>query len=128
MSRLDTPSYDMLLGACLSMGLAATGTYDELHARLATHLVKELFDGKRVANRTSKSKRPLTSTSAPKRPATAWHAFLRAEKERVKEAGFEGRVRDPQRVRPWPSQAGGNVRGPAHAHVRRGFIRGVLFG
>ena len=81
------PSYDMLLGACLSMGLGGTGTYDELHKRLGDHLVQELFDDKRIAKRT---KRPATSTS--KRPATGWHVFLRAEKDRVKEAGFDSRV------------------------------------
>ena len=88
---LVTPSYDMLLGACLSMGLAANGTYDELHKRLGDHLVKELFDGKHVTSR--KSKRPPTSTDPrSKRRATAWHAFLRAEKELVQEAaGFHGR-------------------------------------
>ena len=72
------------------MGLASNGTYDELHKRLGDHLVKELFEGNNVACR--KNKRPATSGPTPKRPATAWFAFLRAEKERVKEAGFEGRA------------------------------------
>lgn len=87
---MSSPSYDMLLGACLSMGLASNGTYNELHKRLGDRLVKELFDGKHVSSR--KNKRPPTSAPTPKRQATAWFAFLREEKERVKEAGFEGRA------------------------------------
>ena len=82
-----SPSYDMLLGACLSMGLDATGDYGEVHKRLGDHLVKELFHGKRpVANRT-KSKRSTSSAPTAKRPGTAWHSFLGQEKERVKQAG-----------------------------------------
>ena len=83
---MSTPSYEMLIGACAAHGLDRNGTEEELRRRLGDYLVAQLFATK------PKSKRASTSTPAPKRPATAWHAFLREEKERVKESGFHGRV------------------------------------
>ena len=83
---MSTPSYEMLIGACAAHGLDRNGTEEELKRRLGDYLVAQLFATK------PKSKRASTSTPTPKRPATAWHAFLREEKERVKESGFHGRV------------------------------------
>ena len=86
---MSTPSYEMLIGACAAHGLDRNGTEEELKRRLGDYLVAQLF----AAPQKPKSKRASsTSTTAPKRPATAWHAFLREEKERVKESGFHGRV------------------------------------
>ena len=86
---MSTPSYEMLIGACAAHGLDRNGTEEELKRRLGDYLVAQLF----TAPQKHKSKRASsTSTTAPKRPATAWHAFLREEKERVKESGFHGRV------------------------------------
>lgn len=84
---MSTPSYEMLVGACAAHGLDRNGTEDELKRRLGDYLVAQLFATK------PKSKRATSTTApSPKRPATAWHAFLREEKERVKESGFHGRV------------------------------------
>ena len=86
---MSTPSYEMLIGACAAHGLDRNGTEEELKRRLGDYLVAQLF----AAPQKPKSKRASsTSTPAPKRPATAWHKFLREEKERVKESGFHGRV------------------------------------
>ena len=84
---MSTPSYEMLVGACAAHGLDRNGTEDEVKRRLGDYLVAQLFATKPKSKRASS-----TSTPAPKRPATAWHAFLREEKERVKESGFHGRV------------------------------------
>ena len=83
------PSYDMLLGACAAHNLNCAGTIDELKRRLGDHLVAQMFtpNGKKRANPTSD-----TAGADPKRPPTAWVTFLREEKDRVKEAGFTGRV------------------------------------
>lgn len=101
---MSMPTKEMLIGACAARGVDRTGTQEELHRRLGDHLVSQLFSGAD----TSGAKRPVaasagastpstaktgTSTSSTgKRPATAWHAFQRSEKERVKQAGFHGRV------------------------------------
>ena len=83
------PSYEMLLGACAANGLDRAGDAEALKRRLGDHLVAQLFStgkGKKRANPTS------GADTAPKRPPSAWVTFLRGEKERVKGAGFHGRV------------------------------------
>ena len=94
---MSVPSKEMLIGACAAHGLDRTGTQEELRRRLGDHLVSQLLFGTDVGP--VGPKRPLYSpprgsaaTDNNKRPATAWHAFQRSEKERVKQAGFHGRV------------------------------------
>ena len=99
------PSKEMLIGACAAHGLDRNGTQEELNRRLGDHLVSQLLTGTDVGPKRVGTKRPIaTGTGTPtasaasngassnKRPATAWHAFQRSEKERVKAAGFHGRV------------------------------------
>ena len=64
----------MLIGACAGRGLDQDGGYDELYRRLGDHLVRELFS-------TKKRKRE-----------SAGHAFLKEERENIKQAGFKGRI------------------------------------
>ena len=95
-------SQEMLIGACAAHGLARTGTQEELQRRLGDFLVAQLLFGepkatnggrKRVsAGSGSSSGSSATSPASGKRPATAWQAFQRTEKQRVKDAGFTGRV------------------------------------
>ena len=97
---MSMPSKEMLIGACAAHGIDRTGTQEQLHRRLGDHLVSQLLFGTHVG-----SKRPLYSpprgsaaTASNKRPATAWHAFQRTEKDRVKAAGFHGRVAIVQEI------------------------------
>jgi hypothetical protein len=97
---MSMPSKEMLIGACAAHGIDRTGTQEQLHRRLGDHLVSQLLFGTDVG-----SKRPLYSpprgsaaTASNKRPATAWHAFQRTEKDRVKAAGFHGRVAIVQEI------------------------------
>ena len=95
-------SQEMLIGACAAHGLARTGTQEELQKRLGDFLVAKLLFGepkatnggrKRVSvGSGSSSGSSATSPASGKRPATAWQAFQRTEKQRVKAAGFHGRV------------------------------------
>ena len=97
---MSMPSKEMLIGACAAHGIDRTGTQEQLHRRLGDHLVSQLLFGTHVG-----SKRPLYSpprgsaaTASNKCPATAWHAFQRTEKDRVKAAGFHGRVAIVQEI------------------------------
>ena len=91
-----TFSIDLLRGACLAHKLSPDGTHDELTARLGAHLVAQLLNPEAsAAAHVGKKKRPTSAEAAPaapKRPMSAWHHFLRTEKELVKAAGFHGRV------------------------------------
>ena len=92
---MSLPSKEMLIGACAAHGLDRTGTQEELRRRLGDHLVSQLLFGTHVGPKRPLYSPPRASSAATdnnKRPATAWHAFQRAEKERVKAAGFHGRV------------------------------------
>ena len=90
-----TYSQDVLRGACLAHKLSPDGTHDELVARLGKHLVSQLLIPEASAH-VGKKKRPMSAGASgftPKRPMSAWHQFLRTEKELVKAAGgFHGRV------------------------------------
>ena len=82
-------SREMLAGALLSRGLNADGEAEELHARLGTALVQELLSPQRG------TKRKVDSTSVPKQSTSkqsAWHAFMRSERERVHASGYAGRA------------------------------------
>ena len=90
-------SLDMLRGACMAHKLSPDGTHDELVARLGAHLVSQLLNpDASAAAHVDKKKRPTSSGAAgsmPKRPMSAWHQFLRKERELVKATGgFHGRV------------------------------------
>ena len=91
-----TYSLDVLRGACLANKLSPDGTHDEMVARLGAHLVSQLLNPEASAvAHVDKKKRPTSAGAAgatPKRPMSAWHHFLRTEKELVKAAGFHGRV------------------------------------
>ena len=92
-----TFSIDLLRGACLANKISADGTHDELASRLGAHLVSQLLNSEAsAAAHVDKKKRPTSAGAAgstPKRPMSAWHQFLRTEKELVKAAGgFHGRV------------------------------------
>ena len=77
---MSQPTIEMLVGACAGRGLDQDGGYEELYRRLGDHLVREMFS-KKKRKRTSETRKP-----------TAWHAFLRQEKERIKLSGVQGRV------------------------------------
>ena len=91
-----TYSLDVLRGACLANKLSPDGTHDEMVARLGAHLVSQLLNPEAsAAAHVDKKKRPTSAGATgatPKRPMSAWHHFLRTEKELVKAAGFHGRV------------------------------------
>ena len=92
-----TYSIDILRGACLAHKLSAEGTHDEMVARLGAHLVSQLLNPEAsAAAHVDKKKRPTSAGATgatPKRPMSAWHHFLRTEKELVKAAGgFHGRI------------------------------------
>ena len=91
-----TFSLDLLRGACMAHKLSADGTHDELVARLGAHLVAQLLNPEAAAQVDKKKRAPTSAGAAgvtPKRPMSAWHHFLRTEKELVKAAGgFHGRV------------------------------------
>ena len=95
-----TFSEDLLRGACLSHGLSGDGSAAELHARLGDFFVRKLLAPETCAppaDVTEKKKGKKRAAAAaseqrPKRATTAWHAFLKAEKELVKASGFHGRV------------------------------------
>lgn len=91
MSRASTtPSHEMLIGACAAHGLDRTGSMEELTRRLGDHLVLQLFAGKK-GSRKRPAQQPTSLQSGGQR--SAWHAFLKSEAERVKQAGaFHGRV------------------------------------
>ena len=97
---MSTPSYDMLVGACAAHGLGREGDAATLRRRLGDHLVAQLFAGT-VGGKRAGPAGPRTSPSAAKRPATAWHAFLKGEKERVKAAGFAGGEVQRECARRW---------------------------
>ena len=89
-----TYSLDVLRGACLANKLSPDGTHDEMVARLGAHLVSQLLNPSDAAH-VDKKKRATSSGDSgatPKRPMSAWHHFLRTEKELVKQAGYHGRV------------------------------------
>ena len=82
-------SRELLAGALLSKGLSADGDAEELHAHLGAALVQELLAPKRG------TKRKVDSTSVPKQSTmkqSAWHAFMRSERERVHASGYAGRA------------------------------------
>ena len=93
-------SEDLLRGACLSHGLSGEGNAAELHARLGDFFVRKLLAPETcvpdVVTEKKKGKKRAAAAAGeqpPKRAATAWHAFLKAEKELVKASGlFHGRV------------------------------------
>jgi len=94
-------SEELLRGACLSHGLSGDGTAAQLHSRLGDFFVRKLLAPETCApppNVTEKKKGKKRAAAAaagapePKRTASAYHTFLRDEKERVKQAGFHGRV------------------------------------
>ena len=95
---MSVPSHEMLVGACASMGLARDGTREDLHRRLGDALVAQLFApwatvvATEVPQANVGSKRKARIEGPPKHTATAWQAFLKVEKDRVKQAGFKGRV------------------------------------
>ena len=97
----STPfSEDLLRGACLSHGLSGDGNTAELHARLGDYFVCKLLAPETCApppdvmEKKGGKKRAEAGSGEqrPKRAATAWHAFLKTEKELVKASGFHGRV------------------------------------
>lgn len=95
-------SEDLLRGACLSHGLSGDGTAAELHARLGDFFVRRLLASETCApdvvtdKKKGKKRAAPTATAAGEQPrkraATAWHAFLKTEKEKVRSAGITGRV------------------------------------
>lgn len=94
-------SEELLRGACLSHGLSGDGTAAQLHARLGDFFVRKLLAPETcapppdVTEKKQGKKRAAAAATGElprKRAATAWHAFLKAEKERVRAAGITGRV------------------------------------
>lgn len=91
-------SEDLLRGACLSHGLSGDGTAAQLHARLGDFFVRKLLSPETcapppdVTEKKVQGKKRATAAGAPEPKRTAYHTFLRDEKERVKQAGFHGRV------------------------------------
>ena len=68
--------------------------YFENESISTTNLPPTTFDQKEIkkTNDKEKEKDLNAATGNNKRPLTAWHAFQRTEKDRVKQAGFHGRV------------------------------------
>ena len=93
---MATPySAEMLAGACMAHGLDGTGTAEELHSRLGTHLVAKLLS----AHVPKRGKRKAEDgTSTPKRSAGEWRAFAKAERPKVMASGFTGRAETIQEI------------------------------
>ena len=90
-------SEDLLRGALLANGLSTEGSVLDMHNRLGEYLVRKLLAPETcvpdVAQKKKGKKRVATAAAGAPPKRTAWHAFLKTEKDKVKATGlFPGRV------------------------------------